>query len=394
MVGVPPGEAPWQPPTRRIREDDDDDDVDYAKTLLDGGQDIEPNFSARMVDDALEIVIQLFKTGEFEEEPSNVVVGCCQTIAQSLAFKLATLLVILSSAILLGLEADKVIDRDSAGTRALNNTILVIFCFEILIKIGASSSSCRSFCTWFSDGWNLIDVACVLAGLVALLVQSNDSKIQGIIIEGRMLRLFRVLKLSKFSKTFTMIVNTFAHVMSSASVWGTFAIGLLFCYIYAILAVSVFRNNDPTNFGDFPSAYMSLFRMMTPEGIFHFFYTQYYGCDQVPPLGNNILPCDNPSSQEFVAVAFFITFYLSTTIIIYNMSIAIVVEALELWRVNVLGTTAEEDYIQRKEEDKKQSGETRKHHQHTELIDAILALDSKVTQQRQSVQQLLLQVPN
>ena len=57
---------------------------------------------------------------------------------------------------------------------------------------------------------------------------------------------------------------------------------MLVFYLYGIMCVSFFRDNDPVHFGSLETAFLTLFRMSTFEDWTDVMYTQLYGCDVYP----------------------------------------------------------------------------------------------------------------
>jgi voltage-gated sodium channel len=57
---------------------------------------------------------------------------------------------------------------------------------------------------------------------------------------------------------------------------------LLVFYLYGIICVSFFRENDPVHFGNLETTFLTLFRMSTLEDWSDVMYTQLYGCDVYP----------------------------------------------------------------------------------------------------------------
>ncbi len=69
------------------------------------------------------------------------------------------------------------------------------------------------------------------------------------------------------------------------SLGSIFYVGLLLLlvfYLYGIMCVSFFRDNDPVHFGNLETAFLTLFRMSTLEDWADVMYTQLYGCDVNP----------------------------------------------------------------------------------------------------------------
>lgn len=57
------------------------------------------------------------------------------------------------------------------------------------------------------------------------------------------------------------------------------ALMILFMYLFAVLGVYLFRENDPFYFGDISTALLSLFRAMTIDGWGDNLRINAYGCE-------------------------------------------------------------------------------------------------------------------
>jgi voltage-gated sodium channel len=91
-------------------------------------------------------------------------------------------------------------------------------------------------------------------------------------------------------------------------------------YIYAVLGVSLFKENDPWHFANIPLAFESLFRAATGEDWTDIWYTNYYGCayytngiyvaNRTIPLLANQWYCDDNGGMPVVASLYFISFIM------------------------------------------------------------------------------------
>jgi hypothetical protein len=96
----------------------------------------------------------------------------------------------------------------------------------------------------------------------------------------RHLRLLRVLKLVKSLPALAVIVNALIMGLSSIGFIGII-LGLCF-YLFAILGMILFRDNDPWHFGSLHTSILTLFRCATGEDWTDVMYINIYGCGRVP----------------------------------------------------------------------------------------------------------------
>ena len=57
-----------------------------------------------------------------------------------------------------------------AGLMAFNRFVLITFLLEMVVRFVASYPDFLSF---FKDGWNLLDIACVTAGVFGMIVAAS-----------------------------------------------------------------------------------------------------------------------------------------------------------------------------------------------------------------------------
>ena len=147
-----------------------------------------------------------------------------------------------------------------------NYIFTVIYTIEFLIKIIALKAA------YFSKGWNVFDFSIVLsaaAGIAVDVIFKVDIGFATTII--RSFRIARILKIAKRLKKLQEIVNSFIIAIPElANVGGLL---ILFIYLYSVLGVFLFSHvkysdslNEHTNFRDFPTAALTLFRIVTGEG--------------------------------------------------------------------------------------------------------------------------------
>ncbi len=198
-------------------------------------------------------------------------------IAYNKGFELFITGIIILNSVLIGVETY----TDNLTVKMIQQGILYIFTFEILLRFIAA----RSIKEFFCDGWNVFDLTLVLIGYIPETLFASASMMTAL----RVLRVFRILRLLRTSKEIKLIVTVL--VKSMTSMFYNLILFLIFVYLYAIAGVSMFRLPDPTTlegeqlakyeklmevapnapsnspdpFGDLGEAIFTLFRELTGE---------------------------------------------------------------------------------------------------------------------------------
>ena len=198
-------------------------------------------------------------------------------IAYNKGFELFITGIIILNSVLIGVETY----TDNLTVKMIQQGILYIFTFEILLRFIAA----RSIKEFFCDGWNVFDLTLVLIGVIPETLFASASMMTAL----RVLRVFRILRLLRTSKEIKLIVTVL--VKSMTSMFYNLILFLIFVYLYAIAGVSMFRLPDPTTlegeqlakyeklmevapnapsnspdpFGDLGEAIFTLFRELTGE---------------------------------------------------------------------------------------------------------------------------------
>ena len=198
-------------------------------------------------------------------------------IAHNKEFELFITGIIILNSVLIGVETY----TDNLTVKMIQQGILYIFTFEILMRFIAAKNIKEFFC----DGWNVFDLTLVLIGYIPETLFASASMMTAL----RVLRVFRILRLLRASKEIKLIVTVL--VKSMTSMFYNLILFLIFVYLYAIAGVSMFRlpdpstlegeklakyeklmevapnapSNSPDPFGDLGEAIFTLFRELTGE---------------------------------------------------------------------------------------------------------------------------------
>jgi voltage-gated sodium channel len=143
-----------------------------------------------------------------------------------------------------------------------------MFSLECLFKI--LSEGRKPFRYFFGPDkmWNNFDFWIVFA--CWLPFESNISLL-------RLLRLLRLLKLVDKVKQLHVIVM--GLVKGIAGVSYIFLLMMLIFYLFAVMGVALFRENDPFHFGSLGVSMLSLFRAATLEDWADIMFINWFGCD-------------------------------------------------------------------------------------------------------------------
>ena len=134
-----------------------------------------------------------------------------------------------------------------------SKSVLVIFVLEIVVKFIAEG---RSPWLFFTDNWNVFDFLIVAIGFMPIGGGGSVTVL-------RLLRLLRVLKLVKALPKLRILVIGLIKSFSSIAYIGVLLV--LQFFLFAVLAVSVFGENDPVHLGNLHIAFLTLFRQATFE---------------------------------------------------------------------------------------------------------------------------------
>lgn len=240
-------------------------------------------------------------------------------VAQSPTFQHFILGVIVLAGILVGIETyPSIMDRYGYWLHRLDQLIIGIFVVEILIKIGAEG---RRPWRFFGDPWNIFDFTIVVLCLIPAIGPFAAI--------ARLARVLRALRLVTTVPKLQIIVSSLLRGLPSM-----FYVGLLLAllfYIYGVLGVFLFRENDPLHFMDLQTSLITMFRVVTLEDWTDVLYIQMYGSNlyvgYTEQNHTGIEPI--PTAQPVAAVLFFFSFVLLGTIVILNLVIGVIISSMQ-----------------------------------------------------------------
>lgn len=253
----------------------------------------------------------------------NFVFEMSYRIAQHKLFSNFIIAVILFAGILVGVQTySSLVDAFGPLIVALDWLVLGIFTVEAVIKILANG---RKPWRYFLDPWNAFDFAIVAACLMEPILPIDAVFLPAL----RLARILRVLKLVTAVSDLQVLVGALLKSVPSMGYIGVLL--LLLFYIYAVMGVFLYGDNDPIHFGSLQIAMLSLFRVVTLEDWTDVMYINMYGCDQYGYDGNENL-CIDPSASMIGAPFFFISFVLIGTMIVLNLFIGVIMNSMDEMR--------------------------------------------------------------
>lgn len=266
-------------------------------------------------------------------------------IANSTWFQASIIAVILLAGVVVGIQT---YELSSARVReysnilhAVDTIVLIIFSAEVVVKILAEGNKPLNY---FKDVWNIFDFIIVAVCYLAFVTPTIDA---GFIAVLRLARILRVFKLVTALPKLQMLVGALLKSIPSMFYVGIL-LGLLF-YIYAAMGVFIFGENDPVHFETLHKSMLSLFRVVTLEDWTDIMYINMYGCDHSiwgygPESG-----CMNPKANPIVGAFFFVTFVLIGTMIVLNLFIGVIMNAMDEVKEEELERIALEKALKSKE---------------------------------------------
>lgn len=221
----------------------------------------------------------------------------CHEITEARWFATAVFLLILGNAAVLGMETYAgVTTRFRSELRLVEHIFLAAFATEMLLRAGAHAVRPQDF---FRDPWNVFDLVVVLTAFVPA-ARENSTVL-------RLLRLARVLRAARFLPQLRIVL-----VAVGRSLPGTVSfllVGALLLYVYAMVGWVFFAGHDPQHFGSIGRAVLTLFLLMTLDG-----------------LGDAVHAGLEISRWSFL---YYVSYVLIASFVLVNVLIGVVINSLE-----------------------------------------------------------------
>ncbi|MFG3258778.1 ion transporter [Streptomyces sp. NPDC048172] len=179
----------------------------------------------------------------------------CRRVTESGWFGVLAFGLILGNALLLGVETyAEARGRWHDELKAVEHVFLAAFTAEIVLRLAACADRPKAF---FRDPWNVFDLGVVLVAYLPF-ARENATVL-------RLLRLARVLRAARFLPQLRIVL-----VAVGKSLPGTLSfllVGALLLYVYAMAGWVFFAGGDPEHFGSLGRAGLTLFLLMTLDGL-------------------------------------------------------------------------------------------------------------------------------
>ena len=242
-----------------------------------------------------------------------------RTIVDAALFQRLILLFIVTAGVVVGLETyPSIMERHGDLLHTIDRIIIGIFVLEVILKMGAEG---RRPWRYFRDPWNIFDFTIVVLCLIPAVGPYAAV--------ARLARVLRALRLITSVPRLQIIVNSLLKGLPSMTYVGLLL--LLLFYVYAVLGVFLFRENDPLHFADLQTALITMFRVVTLEDWTDILYIQMHGSDKYVGYSdqNHTGLIATPIAQPIAAVLFFVSFVLLGTIVILNLVIGVIISSME-----------------------------------------------------------------
>jgi voltage-gated sodium channel len=167
-------------------------------------------------------------------------------------FELFVISIIIFSALVIGAKTYDISSSTLWLVRLLDWFITFFFLTEIIIRfLGEKHKN-----EFFKQGWNIFDTLIVVTSLIPV----EDSELA---IIGRLIRIFRVLRMVSIIPELKMLLNSFLIALPQLG----YIVALMFIifYIYAAIGSTFFAGINPELWGDIAISMLTLFRVMTFE---------------------------------------------------------------------------------------------------------------------------------
>lgn len=204
--------------------------------------------------------------------------------------------VIIFSAVVIGVKTYDIPPTVSKVVSILDWLITFVFLVEITIRFIGDTNK-RMF---FTKGWNIFDTLIVLVSIIPI----DNSELA---IVGRLIRIFRVLRMVSIIPELRMLLNSLIKALPQLG-YVALMMFIIF-YIYAAVGSVFFAKVNPDLWGDIAISLLTLFRVMTFEDWTDVMY----------------------ETQEHYTFSwvFYLTFIFFTAFAFLNMVIGIVVSVME-----------------------------------------------------------------
>ena len=235
-------------------------------------------------------------------------------------FQNGILLLILFAAALVGIETyDAIMAKHGKLLHTLDEIVKWLFAVEAAIKMAQHG---KHWYRYFKDPWNIFDFTIVV--VCFLPVNAQYAAVL------RLARILRALRLVSVVPQLQLIVGSL--IKSLPSMMYVSILLMLMFYVYAVMGVFLWSDNDPVHFRNLQTSMLSLFRVVTLEDWTDIMYIQMYGSDQYPFSEGDLEAYEgqfNSQASPVIGAVYFVSFVLMGTMIMLNLFIGVIIQSME-----------------------------------------------------------------
>ncbi|MEM9417535.1 MAG: ion transporter [Planctomycetota bacterium] len=241
-----------------------------------------------------------------------------KTLVESRAFANVILGLIVFAGVIVGIETyPGVMERHGKLLHTLDKVIIWLFALEAALKMAAGG---KKWYRYFTDPWNIFDFTIV----VVCFLPVNAQYAQVL----RLARVLRALRLISAVPKLQLLVGSLLKSLPSMCYVGLLL--MVMFYVYAVLGVFLFRDNDPVHFRNLELSMLSLFRVVTLEDWTDVMYIQMYGSANYPFSDQDLARYEfNSKAQPFVGAFYFVSFVALGTMIMLNLFIGVIIQSMD-----------------------------------------------------------------
>lgn len=218
------------------------------------------------------------------------------TIRNNKLFEFFVIGVIIFSALIIGAKTYQISPTWMSVFEALDLGVTLFFLVEIIIRMIAE----KGLKAFFSKGWNVFDFVIVVASLVPV----DESQMA---LLGRLLRIFRVLRLVSIIPELRVMLNAFLKAIPRMG-YVSLLMFIIF-YIYAAIGSTLFASINSQLWGNISISMLTLFRVATFEDWTDVMYETM-----------GVFP---------ISWVFYVSFIFIVAFVFLNMMIGIVLEVMQ-----------------------------------------------------------------
>ncbi len=225
----------------------------------------------------------------------------CHAVTHAPAFQRFVIGLIIFAGLLVGIETNAALMAShGALLHSIDRVVLALFVGELLLRLGSYGKQPWKF---FTDPWNVFDFL-----IVAVCLLPFPTQFAAVL---RLVRVLRVLRLITAVPRLQILVGALLKSIPSMS-YVALLLSLLF-YVYAVLGVSLFGQQDAEHFGSLGAAALTLFQVVTLEGWADIMRAQ------IAPDGSGSLK----------TIPYFVSFILIGTMVVLNLLIGVIVGGMD-----------------------------------------------------------------